>query len=98
MSNTSAENLKRVGSVAGLALDHNSSYPVKELEGVGLDISNNDGLVDLKFRITALGSQALTYDYRVAAGGVLNELFYPFKELDILQASSDFDIIVRNPL
>ena len=97
MSSTSAENLNRLGSVAGMALDENSSYPVKDLEGVGLDISNNDGLVDLLFRLTPVGRIDVTYDYRVSAGGVLNELFTPFKELAILQASSSFDIIVRNP-
>lgn len=95
---TSAENLSRIGSVAGLALNEGSSFPIKNLKGVGLDISNNDGLVDLIFRISINGTQGITQDYRVPAGGVLNELFLPFDELDILQASSAFDIIVRNPI
>ena len=94
---TSAENLNRLGSVAGMSLDENSSYPVKNLKGVGLDISNNDGLIDLLFRLTPMGKTGVVYDYRVSAGSVLNELFTPFKELAILQASSSFDIIVRNP-
>ena len=75
---TSAENLSRLGSVAGMALDENSSFPVKDLKGVGLDISNNDGLVDLKFRLIPMGKTDVANDYRVSAGGIINELFMSF--------------------
>lgn len=99
MSGTSAENLNRIGSVATEALDQTTSFPVKVLKGVGLDIVNNDTSTDLKFSIAGKdGSGSFEKSYKVPAGTTLNELFKPFTSIDIIQATTSFDIIVREPM
>jgi len=67
------------------------------LQGVGLDISNNDESKELLFRIGIRGTQDITVDYSVSAGSELNELFPPFDSFDIVQPSASFIIIIRNP-
>lgn len=96
MSFRSNENLNRMGSVAGKALSELDSYPVKELNGVGLDISNNDGSTILLFTISGRTTEgSFIKSYRVPAGGVLNELFPPFSELNVTQVTTSFDIIIK---
>jgi len=97
MSSISAKHFNEAGSIVGMILDEKSSYPVKNLKGVGLDISNNDGSKDLLFRIGIRGTQDITADYGISAGGELNELFPPFDSFDIIQPSASFVIIIRNP-
>lgn len=97
MSSISAKHFNEAGSIIGMILDEKSSYPVKNLQGVGLDISNKDGSKDLLFRIGIRGTQDITADYGVSAGGELNELFPPFDSFDIVQPSASFIIIIRNP-
>ena len=97
MSSISAKHFNEAGSIVGMILDEKSSYPVKNLKGVGLDISNKDGSKDLLFRIGIRGTRDITVDYGVSPGGELNELFPPFDSFDIVQPSASFVIIIRNP-
>ena len=97
MSSIRAMHFSKIGSIAGIVLNEKTPFPVKNLKGIGVDISNNDKSADLKFRIAIRGTQGQTDDYRVAAGKTFNELLPPFTRLDILQASKSFDIVIRNP-
>lgn len=96
MSGRSAENLNRMGSVANQALDEGTSFPVKDLNAVGIDISNNDAATDLIYKITGKDKDGhFTKSYRVPAGGTYSGLFPLFTEIDVTQATTSFDMIIK---
>lgn len=96
MSGRSSENLNRMGSVASKSFTEADSSPFTDLDGVGLDISNNDAVTDLKFEIIRV--QKPNLQFRVPAGATLNDLFPPFTSVVITQTTTSFDLIVREPL
>jgi len=99
MSFIANENLNRMSGVAGQALKEGQSYPVKDLKGIGLDIINNDGAVDLVFEITGSTTVGVfTKEYRVPAGATLNSLFPPFTEINVTTPTAKYDIIVVEAL
>jgi len=94
MSFRSSENLNRMSAVAGVALTQNDTFPARSLSGVGLDIVNNDDTTDLIFRVKKAGGD-YSNNYRVTAGTAYDSLFPLFTEIDIIQTTTSFDIVVK---
>lgn len=93
MSWRSSENLRRIGGTALYTLTESDSFPfILDKKGTGLLISNNDSSVNLIIKVYRKNDNI---DFRIK--NTLNVPVSPFDKIDIVQATSSFDIIVVNP-
>jgi len=97
MSGSSAENLNRLASVAITTLTEADTFPY-DLDigtpGIGIGCLNKDTGTVLIFNLVTLENNTIG-PFRVPSTNPLSEEFPPFKRIELVQASTSFNLIIR---
>lgn len=87
------EGIERISAIATTAYTEGDSFPITNLNGIGIFIDNHDATDSVS---VTLASTHYSLTFRCMPGCQVNEMVAPFESIDTSGDSTSYDIIVRS--